>query len=269
MTDIRRITRTMTADSLALAISLALVDPSWGTRTVPVADGWAVLCGAGFFVNRLEGAGFDAPVTSAQLDEFEELAWSVGVTPAIALVDFTEDSHRNLLNGRGYRAESAVSVAVAQLDELSICDEIVSAFTLEPADDEDSLHAWEVHAALGWRHDTPARRRASDAFTRAAARAEGSSLMLVRESATERIVATCALTVRDGVATLGGMSVLPTERRRGVQEAAIRLRFALAKQAGCHLAVTSTVVGGASERNVRRHDFHHSHVVTTWTKMSV
>jgi len=257
----------MTADSVALAVALAEVDPSWGASVWPIGDGWAVLCGPGMFVNRLEGAGIAEPLSPDRLDQFERAAQVVGVPPAVALPDVAEEANSDLLRARGYQPHSAVSISEKVLDSTAANQRArVVGFVLETVDSGDALDLWQRAAAIGWGHHDATGRRASDAFARAAVQAPGSSLMLVRDVATGGIVATCALTIRHGLATLGGMSVLPTERRRGVQAAAIELRLAQALERGCDLAVTSTVVGGDSGRNVRRSGFLPSYRVTTWSK---
>jgi hypothetical protein len=268
-----RVTRTMTADLVALATSLSAVDPSWGTVVAPVADGWAVLCGPGMFVNRLEGAGVGAPLSADHLAEFERLAQRVGVLPAVALPDFAEATNLDLLSAGGYQPDSAVSVSVMSLDHVADVEAVRErvhqiGFALETVASRQALEHWQRAAAVAWGHHTALGRRTSDAFAAAAARAPGSSLLLVRDVNTGGTVATCALTIRDGIATLGAMSVIPTERRRGVQAAAITLRLAAAVSQGCDLAVTSTAVGGDSERNVARHGFVPSHRVTTWSRRS-
>ena len=74
------------------------------------------------------------------------------------------------------------------------------------------------------------------------------------------------MTIFEDVATLGGMSTIPAERGRGVQAALILHRLGLAKQAGCTIATSTTVVGGASERNVQRFGFEPNHVKQTWVR---
>jgi hypothetical protein len=51
-----------------------------------------------------------------------------------------------------------------------------------------------------------------------------------------------------------------------VQGALILHRFGLAKAAGCTIATSTTVVGGASERNVQRFGFRPLHVKQTWVR---
>ncbi len=52
-----------------------------------------------------------------------------------------------------------------------------------------------------------------------------------------------------------GAGTLPEFRRRGIQSAFMRERLRLAQQAGCDLAVTLTMPGSTSQRNVERAGF--------------
>ncbi len=123
MTLARRVMRAMTADSVVLATALSELDASWGVAVAPIADGWAVLCGPGMFVNRLEGAGIDAALSADHLEEFERLAQRVGVPAAVALPEFAEPGNLALLSARGYRPDSAVSVSVMPVDARELAEQ--------------------------------------------------------------------------------------------------------------------------------------------------
>jgi GNAT superfamily N-acetyltransferase len=66
---------------------------------------------------------------------------------------------------------------------------------------------------------------------------------------------TGTLVVDGGVGWLSGDSTLREYRRRGIQQAIQRFRLQLAREAGCELAVTEAVPGGASQRNMERVGF--------------
>jgi GNAT superfamily N-acetyltransferase len=127
-----------------------------------------------------------------------------------------------------------------------------------------SIADWQEVSALGWGHVTPESRRASDAFVRAAQVIDGDGMVIAHDAADGRPLGCASLTRRDGVATLGGMSTIPAERRRGVQAALVRHRIEVALDSGCDLITTSTAVGGASERNVGRLGFEPVLTITTW-----
>lgn len=78
-----------------------------------------------------------------------------------------------------------------------------------------------------------------------------------------------SVVIDDGVGCLSGDSTLSRFRRRGIQQAIQRHRLRMAVEAGCELAVTESVPGGASQRNMERHGFHlaYTHVEFTKTRM--
>ena len=63
------------------------------------------------------------------------------------------------------------------------------------------------------------------------------------------------LEIADDIGWLSGDTTLPQFRRRGVQGALQRARLELARDAGCTLAVTESVPGSASQRNMERLGF--------------
>ena len=55
--------------------------------------------------------------------------------------------------------------------------------------------------------------------------------------------------IDDGVAQLCGAATLPAFRRRGIQSLLFRWRLAIARAAGCDLAVVTTQPGSKSQAN--------------------
>jgi GNAT superfamily N-acetyltransferase len=91
-------------------------------------------------------------------------------------------------------------------------------------------------------------------------------MVLAFDPSGERPIGCASSTVRDGIATLGGMSTIPAARRRGVQAALVRHRLARAATLGCELAAATAAVGSASERNLVRLGFEAQFAVETWTR---
>jgi GNAT superfamily N-acetyltransferase len=67
-----------------------------------------------------------------------------------------------------------------------------------------------------------------------------------------------------GMAAFFGAATLPEFRGRGIQRAFMEERLRIARQAGCDLAVTLTMPGTTSQRNVERAGFR-----TVYTKVVV
>jgi len=63
------------------------------------------------------------------------------------------------------------------------------------------------------------------------------------------------LRITDGVGWLSADTTLPRFRGRGVQQSLQRARLAMAREAGCDLAVTESAPGSGSQRNMERLGF--------------
>ena len=74
------------------------------------------------------------------------------------------------------------------------------------------------------------------------------------------------MTVSGRIATLGGMSTLPGERRRGVEAALIVHRLRKAAELGCEIATSSTEPDSNSERNLVRLGFERRFLVETYVR---
>ena len=84
-----RITRTWALDAAAFAETLVEIDPSWGSEVTAVAGGLLVLCGPGMYVNRLMGAGLEAPLSEQDWNVVEARSAAVGVPAAIEITEAT------------------------------------------------------------------------------------------------------------------------------------------------------------------------------------
>jgi GNAT superfamily N-acetyltransferase len=260
----RRVLRAWALDAAAFARVLADQDPTWGSETFELAGGQLVLCGPGLYVNRALAVALDRPLADHELATIEARSTAIGVLPAIEVSPATDGEAIDELTARGYVAETTVEALRRPVDDGT---GIVpgAAIAIERADG-DLLPLWQETSALGWGHVTPTARRASDAFARAAAVIDGPGFLLGRADDDGRPVGCASLTIRDGVATFGGMSTVPAERRRGVQSALIRHRLAIAHAAGCDLATSTAVPGSDSERNLIRHGFEPWFALTTMVR---
>ena len=261
----RRVLRTWADDAAAFASELARLDHSWGSETFELAGGRAVLCGPGLYVNRAIAVGLDGPLSDQQVDLFEARCAAVGVPPAVEVTGATHDSVAPELMARGYVVDGTTSALRRTLDDIDELPDPDRTIRIEAANLE-LLSVWQETSARGWGHLDPAARRASDVFTRVAAAVDGDGLLLAIDAKDGRPVGCASLTIRDGVATLGGMSTVPAERRRGVQRAMILHRLRVARDRGCDIVTSSVAPGGASERNLIRHGFEPWFTVSAFSR---
>jgi GNAT superfamily N-acetyltransferase len=252
---IKRISRTWANNATAHAIVLAGQDPSWGTETFELAGGHVVLCGPGLYVNRALAVGFERPVDADDFDVLEERSAVVGVPPSIELVPTADHSIAEHAGARGYAIQRLLTTHIRSLVGTADSIPVDPTIVIERADDGVALDVWRNVAAEGFAVGAGEGRRASDAFAAAAAALDGAGFLLARDATDARPLGCASLTIRDGLATLGSMTTLPSERRRGVQAALINHRLRLAAEAGCDLAASSSVPANASERNLVRAGF--------------
>lgn len=263
---VRRIERSAAATSATFAEALHRIDPSWRTQSFPLADGQAVLCGAGLYVNQAIALGLVEPVTDAHLDELAMRSREVGVPVAVEIGPATHEDLTVRCAERGLASTGDVSVltltgpTTAKRDETDVmtAECVIQAVGLE------ELVLWQAATALGWGHDTVERRRASDAFAAAVFQRHGEMLLLARAAVDGTVVGCASLTIYEGIAILGGMSTVPEARRRGVQRALVHHRLAVAAAAGCDLAVTTAEAGGDSARNLERLGFVPTYTKAVW-----
>lgn len=261
---VRRVTGVWARDAASFAETLVAVDDSWGSETFELAGGWVVLCGAGLYVNRAIACGQDAPLTPADWESLEARSAAVGVPAAIEVTPATHPAVREAAQARGYVRERTLS-ALARATDGGDVPPPTPGFDIVAADG-DLLPLWQETAASGWDYDDTAARRASDVFARVAAIVDGEGFVLLRDAGSGRPLGCASLTIRDGVATLGGMSTRPAERGRGVQTALIRHRLRVAAEAGCDLATSLAAPDGPSERNLLRNGFARAFALEHWVR---
>jgi GNAT superfamily N-acetyltransferase len=262
-----RAVRAWAHDAAAFADALARLEPAWGSSVHEVAGGQLVISGRGLYVNRAIAMGVDDPATDDDIERVIAVSHDAGVTPAVEVTPVTHPDTVARLAAHGFHPDPAADVTAlfrppAPLPRAP--DDVV----IRPVRGSDDLALWQETSARGWGHVTEAARRASDAFTRAAHAVDGDGMVIAFDATDGRPLGCASTTIRDGLATLGGMSTVPGERGRGVQAAMVRHRLALAGRRGCDLAGSTAVVGGASERNLVRHGFVPAFTVATWSVAS-
>ena len=239
---------------------LARQDPSWGSTTFGVADGWAVLAGPGLFVNQVMAAGLTEPITHDDIDVVVDRATQVGVTPAFEFCDATRTDAVTALRERSWLPNDNQIVMAHGLGSIpEAIPGIDIAFI-----GEAELPIWQLSSAVGWGLTSAAAQAANDAFSAAAFETDRPGLLLARDSLDGRPLACATLRISHGVAVLGGMSTRPEERRRGAHAALISWRLRYAEEHDCRYAISLARRGGDSARNLLRFGFTPAYTKTVW-----
>ena len=263
-----RVLGVRTASTVDTTASLARLDPSWGCGVHPLAGGWLVLMGAGLYVNRALSAGVENAPIQSDIDSLMTLSEAAGVVPAFEATPSTHLETVHLLRARGFAHDLARDVTLLTKPVAGTSPEGPDDVVIRPVRPEVDLRLWQETSATGWGHTTTQARRASDAFAAAINALDDEYLVVAFDAGDGRPVGCASLTLRGGVAILGGMSTVPAERRRGVQAALLRHRMNRAAEQGCNLAATTTARGSASERNLRRHGFTPRITIATYARLT-
>jgi GNAT superfamily N-acetyltransferase len=264
---IARLEQVSAENAVAFALAVSSADRSWGTETLAVAGGQLVLSGPGLYVNRAIAVGISVPLRVADIGLIVDRSAAVGVPAAVEVTPATHPDSISELEEHAFvhDTSSDVTALVRALDELP--DRFRGGDGIAVVSvGERSLAEWQEVSALGWGHTTESARRAADAFAAAAHIVDGDGMVIAIDASDGRPLGCASLTLRDEIASLGGMSTIPAERGRGVQAALILHRLGRAKAAGCTNATSTAVVGGASERNIQRFGFRPVHVKQTWVR---
>lgn len=210
------------------------------------------------YVNQLMAAGIETDLAVADLELVRDFSVARSVAPVVEVTSITLDRNETSLLQHGFvhdRAAEVTCLAMPVDGPVVVLDQVGDHVDIRPVTSTADPRLWQATSALGWQHGTSDARRASDAFAAAAYASDDEHMVVALDSTDGRPLGCASMTVRDGVAVLGGMSTLPSERRRGVQAALLQHRLARAHRLGCDLAITTALAGGASERNLRRHGF--------------
>lgn len=245
----------MVAQQVGTSTALAVNDPGGPACHQLLAGGALLYGGPGMYVNRGIGLGMEVALTADHLDAIEAFYDDAGAPGELELNPFAtaSDELLRVLAARGW--------ALASLRPTFLMGVGVPAPSAQPPGpllrfrhvDDDSLLAWQEVLATGFDQLDPVARAISDRFSAAAHRAPGAVDLVIEVDG--RPAGACSVTIADGVAWLGGMAVLPADRARGLQRAALDHRVAIARAAGCDVIAVGALHGGGSFRNVQRAGF--------------
>ncbi len=261
----RRLEGLICAEFVRLCEVARIALPGAASECVAVADGVALWLGEGSPVNIAVGLGMNGPVDEAALERLESFYHERGAAAALSVCPLADRSLLRLLGQRGWQAGDFEHLLVLELgagrrpaESVAETDEIEVRVCLPEERSE-----WAATAARGFSEGaTP--ERGHKEFGAVMAEREEAILVLARVDGVA--AGTGSLVVDGGVGWLSGDSTLPQYRRRGIQQAIQGHRLRLARDAGCDMAVTEAVPGGASQRNMERLGFRIAYTHVEFTK---
>ena len=208
------------------------------------------------YVNWGIGLGLRRPVTAEDLDQVEAFYDDVGAPAELELCPLAIDIEAVLevTTARGWSLTSLRPTFLLDLSARARTAPPVAPVPAFRTVDDGSLAVWQAILATGFSQTEGGAREVSDRFSAGAHGAPGALDLVIEVDG--RPAGACSVTIGPGgVAWLGGMTVLPEHRDRGLQQVALDHRVTLARDAGCDVAAVGALHGGPSSRNVQRAGF--------------
>jgi len=239
-------------DTRSFAETSAALYPGSGAAWLHVAGGIAGFSSPDSAVNGTAGVGLDGEVTEADLMAIERFFLERGARPVISVCPLAHASLTRSLAARRWVPAGFENVLVREIltgDRFGVPDAGIEIRFAETAAERLRWASLVVDGFAAPHEPTPADTR----------------LGLTASAMPDRVFLTAfvdgepagtgELRIADGIGWLSADTTLPTFRQRGVQSSLQRVRLGLAQEAGCALAVTESVPGSPSQRNMERNDF--------------
>ncbi len=227
----------------------------------PIAGGLAAYVLESSPLNKVIGLGFAGPVDPDELQALEQRYAAHNTSTVIELSSLAHASVLPLLGQRAYTLVGFENVLGRRLTEVS-APQLPADIAITRSDDSD-YEAWLrvfVSAFIQPASDGQAAHQgityeALEAIIRDMAKADGYRRYLATRAGVTAGSGCIRLDHRAGIAQLCGAATLPEHRRHGIQNALLGARLLDAHEAGCEIAVVTTVPGSTSQHNVQRQGF--------------
>ena len=247
---INQVEDAIAAERSAFAEGMAAFQPESGACWLPIAGGRAIFTGTDFFTNRVLAMGLHGPVSHNDVERIEAFYAKRGVPSEIELASVVDWSLIRLLSQGGYRLIRFRNIYAQVVGAPDITGSNVA--EIHEVDASNAAD-WSTTLLDGFGYTTDADRNRVETWNRMLRTvSELTALVAVMDG---RAVGSASVMVLGSTAVLGGAATLPAFRRRGVQQALIKARLALAARAGCELAVVTADPGSNSGRNAERTGF--------------
>lgn len=240
------------SDVRKLAETAAALFPDVAAQFLEVAGGIAGYVGPQSPANGAIGLGFSGEVTADQIISVERFFLDLDEEPIVSICPLADPSLVRVLSQRGWTVGAFENVLVRALGPHDAFDPSLEGIEVIEALGDEDLEAWALMAANGFSApDKPT--QAELRLATAATRREGARFLFGLVDGA--YAGTGQIEIAGDLAWLSGDTTLPQFRRRGVQGSLQRARLSSARDAGCSLAVTESVPGSASQRNMERLGF--------------
>lgn len=235
--------------------------PESGSTAEPFAGGWAIFAGVDSPLTQAFALGLSGPVEEDEIARMEAFFGGHGAATNVELCPYADLSIVEVFRKRGYSLIELSNVLVRKLAAEDAQWSFAGGVRIRQTERHEAP-MWAETVARGFMPEGELPQMIIDLFTTSLDSAAGAYFLAEIDG---QIAGGGMLTIREGVASLGGAATLTGFRGRGAQTALLRARLAFAAEQGCEIAMVTTMPGTISQRNAERQGFR---VVYTRSKLS-
>lgn len=229
--------------------------PQLSAAAERIAGGIATFTGIDSPISQVIGAGLEPGISETELDGLEDFFRTRGAPATLELCSFAAPSFVEMLNRRGYTVVEFSHVLCRKCDRsekfASASDGIaIRELTAELRPEEAKLYTDVV--SKGYAESLPITQDLLDVVEGFCYDPEGRCFFASIDGAP---AGGGAAALFEGVGTLGGASVLPQFRRRGIHAALMSARMKWLASQECEWFLSVAHPGSASQRNMERFGF--------------
>lgn len=229
--------------------------PQAGAVSTHVAGGIAAFTGIDSPISQVIGAGLDESISEAELDRLEDFFRTRGAPAILELSSFVAPSFAEMLNRRGYTPVEFSHVLCRKCDpneQFAPTPPGITIRGLTAALHPDEAKLYTAVVSQGFAESMPITQDLLDVVEGFCYNPDGRCFLA---SIDGQHAAGGAAALFEGVGSLGGASVLPQFRRRGIHAALMAARIKWLASQDCEWFLSVAHPGSASHRNMERFGF--------------
>jgi GNAT superfamily N-acetyltransferase len=259
--DARRMEAAEEYGALRYAQAVAPLHPEWGSTWEQFQGGHIVFVARMSMVGRAHGLGFAGPITAQDIEHLEKFYFERQYDAQVDVCPYAHPTLLEALNQRGFQVAEFNQTLARWIH----ADEEFAKLALNGVEIRavrpDEAPAWSKMLAEVFMGE-----HAPQYESFFAPWANGEHPLTLAAFADGKMIAGAGgvIVPEHKMAGYFGAATLPEYRGRGIQAAFVQERLRITQQAGCDLAVTLTMPGTTSQRNVERAGFR-----TAYTKVVV
>ena len=237
------------------------VRPEISAAVEPVCGGHMIFAGVGSPIGRVTGAGFNGPVTAAELYRIEEFYRTHRAPSQVDVCPLTDGSLMELLKQRNYTLAELNNVLYRRLDRSEIFPAVAG---IRPGRaDEAAQFSAIMERCFFPDGNSP---HEIGAMFGMLLQMNGAITFVAEVDGKPAACAAGLMILEHRIIALSGAGTLIEFRRRGLQTALLQTRMAAAAKAGCEYAVIVTNGGSTSQHNAERLGFRVAYSKATMLK---